>query len=80
MWPSKSRLLQLNVVGVGLCLLCARVLKVLEPRQLGIVLDNLDTSQGYVPVSELLLFILYGFLSSSVISPIRRMLWVPVEL
>lgn len=80
MWPSKIRLLQLYILGVGLCLLATRTLRVLEPRQLGIVLDRLDLSQSYVPVPELLLFLLYGFLSSSVISPIRRMLWMPVEL
>ena len=80
MWPSQSRLLRLNMVGVGICLLSTRVLKVLEPRQLGIVLDRLDLSQGYVPVSEVLLFMLYGFLTSSVVSPVRRLLWMPVEL
>ena len=80
MWPSQNRLLQLNMVGVGICLICARVLKVLEPRQLGIVLDRLDLSQGHVPVSEVLLYMLYGFLSTSVVSPVRRLLWMPVEL
>ena len=80
MWPSKNRLLQLNIVGIGVCILCIRVLQVLQPRQLGIVLDRLAASQGYVPVVEVLLFIVYSFLSSSVVGPIRNFLWLPVEL
>lgn len=80
MWPSKRRLLQLNIFGVGLCLLGTRALNVLVPRQLGIVLDRLGLSQGRTPIFEFLLFLLFGFLSSSVISPIRHLLWTPVEL
>ena len=80
MWPSRQRLLQLNLFGIGLCLLCTRALKVLEPRQLGIVLDRLDLSQGHVPIPEFLLFLVFGFLSSSVVYPIRHLLWTPVEL
>lgn len=72
--------MQLNVIGVGICVLLARVLNVLAPRQLGVLLDSLDLSHGHVPILEFLLYLLYLWLSQSVVSPVRRLLWIPVEL
>lgn len=72
--------MQLNVIGVGICVLCGRALNVLEPRQLGILLDRLDLSHGHVPIFEFLLYLLYIWLSGSVVSPVKRALWLPIEL
>ena len=80
LWPSKSRLVQLNIIGVGIFILFARVLNVLAPRQLGILLDSLNLSHGHVPILQFLLYLLYIWLSESVVSPAKRLLWIPVEL
>ncbi|KAL6718941.1 hypothetical protein ACLMJK_003176 [Lecanora helva] len=80
MWPFKRRLLQLSMAGICLCLLCVRTLNVLEPRQLGIVLDRLDLAQIHIPVTEILLYFLFKFLSNSVILPIENLLWLPINL
>lgn len=79
-WPSKSRLVQLNIAGVGICILLTRVLNVLAPRQLGILLNSLELSYERLPIVQFLLYILYIWLSSSVVSPVKRLLWIPVEL
>ena len=72
-------MLQLKFLGVCLCLLCTRALNLLEPRQLGIVVDKVGTSQAHLPISEVLLWIMYRWLDTSVISQIKYMLWLPLE-
>lgn len=77
-WPYRNRRLLLNVVGVVLCLIATRFLKVLGPRQLAIVINSLRP--GYLPVSEILLYILFNFIESSGIEDsIRGLLWYPIE-
>lgn len=69
------------MVGVGLCLLCIRVVNLLIPRQLGIIINALSDSQGkpflhswlalltttsgHAPYLELGLFLFYFYLGSS---------------
>lgn len=69
------------MVGVGLCLLCVRVLNLLMPRQLGIFINALSNSQGkhilqywlaalmtiqgHAPYLEAGLYLFYYFLASN---------------
>ncbi len=66
-WPSnsKDRKLQLNVLGVVVCLACVRALHVLIPHQLGVVINALGASRGHVPVLAISLYIFYSLASSS---------------
>ena len=66
-------------LGVCLCLLCTRALNLLEPRQLGIVVDRLGMSQDHLPILEVLLWIFYRFLDYSVITQIKYFLWLPLS-
>ena len=61
------------------CILCTRALNLLEPRQLGIVVDKLGASQAHLPMLEVFLWILYRWMDSSVISQIKYILWLPLE-
>lgn len=45
----------------------------------GILVDSLGLSDG-LPYSEFLLYLLYTWLSGSVLGPIESLLWMPVEL
>ncbi|KAI9893480.1 MAG: hypothetical protein M1814_006777 [Vezdaea aestivalis] len=47
--PTKSKKLQLRIVGVIVCLLGIRALNLLIPRQLGIITESLTTSNGKSP-------------------------------
>ena len=76
-WPAKERKLHLHMFLVALCLAVKRVLVVLEPRQMGIVLDLL--AQGEVPVLQAALFVFYRWTALSGLGPLRRALWLPVE-
>ncbi|KAI9873720.1 MAG: hypothetical protein M1830_010691, partial [Pleopsidium flavum] len=79
-WPSKDRLLQLCMAGVGLCLLAGRALNVLVPRQLGIVTNSLGTNGGHVPWFEVSLYVFYTWLNSGAgIYALKTYLWLPVE-
>ena len=40
-WPATNTKLYRNFIGVGICLLTTRVLKILGPAQLGLVVDDL---------------------------------------
>ena len=81
--PSKDRTLQLNLFGVFICLACARVLKVLEPRQFGIVLDRMSTVTSDVHLgsimTEMALYIFYRWMESVLVEPARRLFWAPIE-
>lgn len=72
-------MLQAKFLGVCLCLLCTRALNLLEPRQLGIVIDKIGTSGNHVPIAEVILWIFYRWIDSSVVSQIKYMLWLPLE-
>ena len=61
------------------CLLCTRALNLLEPRQLGIVVNSIGMSPAHMPVLEVLLWVVYRWADSSVISQIRYILWLPFE-
>ncbi|MCJ1431415.1 hypothetical protein MMC27_000768 [Xylographa pallens] len=80
-WPSRSTRLQLNMVGVGLCIGAIRVLNVLVPRQLGQVVDSLGDIGYSRPFLELGIYILLASLESRVgIRALRTYLWLPVEI
>lgn len=71
--------MQAKLLGVCVCLGCTRALNVLEPRQLGIVVDRIGTSRTHIPVFEVFLWIVYRWLDSSVVSQIKYLLWLPLE-
>jgi ABC-type bacteriocin/lantibiotic exporter with double-glycine peptidase domain len=79
-WPSRNVRLQLHLVGIFICLVVIRMLNVLAPRQLGIVINSFGTSPGYMPVSELILYLFLDWLvSSAILRSIKDYLWLPVE-
>lgn len=79
-WPSRNLRLQLHLVGIALCLVAIRFLNVLAPRQLSIVVDKFAKSPTHVPVSDLLLYLFFDWLtSSSITGAIKDYLWVAVE-
>ena len=79
LWPSNSRNLQAKILVVCLSVLGVRVLNVLEPRQLGIVIDRLGLSQGHIPLLEVGLWVLFSWVRNSILPQIRYMLWLSVE-
>lgn len=82
-WPTKQRLLHLNLIGVFLCIACTRALNILQPRQFGIVLDHLGTlgdgASARSLAFQVFLYVFYGWLSGQVLSPVRGRLWLPVQ-
>lgn len=79
-WPSRNLRLQLHIVGVVLCLVAIRFLNVLAPRQLGIAINSFGNSPGRLPVSELLLYLFFDWLTvSSITGSIKDYLWLAVE-
>ena len=60
-WPSgsKDRRLQLNMVGIVICLACIRVLNVLVPHQLGLVVNSLGVPRNNLPFLEIGIYIIY---------------------
>lgn len=80
-WPSNSnRRLQINVLGVVICLVCIRALNVLIPYQLGVVINALGASQDRIPLMAIGLYIALLTASSNVGIPlIKSWLWLPVE-
>ena len=79
LWPSEDRKLQAKLLGVCICLLCTRALNLLEPRQLGIVVDKIGMSRSHMPIFEVLLWVFYRWTDSSIVSQIRYILWLPFE-
>ncbi|KAL8937206.1 MAG: hypothetical protein Q9211_003802 [Gyalolechia sp. 1 TL-2023] len=78
-WPSEQPALYFNMVGCGLCLLCGRVLKILQPRQLGIIVNILTTGSGPL-YNAIGLYFLYHWASSSAgIDMLHQWLWFPIE-
>ena len=60
-WPSgsKHRRLQLNMLGVVICLACIRILNVLVPHQLGIIVNTLAVPRNNLPFVEIVVYIIY---------------------
>ena len=78
-WPSKQPRLFLNLIGVGLCVLCERFLNVLTPRQLGIVVNALSSGSGSL-YKQVAVYILLTYASSYAgIDAIKDCLWFPVQ-
>lgn len=78
-WPSKQPKLYMNMAGCVLCLLCGRLLNVLQPRQFGIVVNILTTGSGslYKAVG---LYVFFHWASSPAgIGILEDILWLPVE-
>ena len=65
---------------VVLCLIVGLVINILEPRQLGILMDSLTTSHRTFPVSEAALWMFFNWIPSGILYSIRRALWEPIEL
>lgn len=79
-WPSNNRWLQLNLIGIVVCLAVLRVLKLLAPYQLGIVINMLGTSSGKFPLRELLFYLCFNWVDSAgLIEMLKAYLWIPVE-
>lgn len=78
-WPSDEPALYLNMAGCGLCLLCGRALQVLQPRQLGIIVNILTTSSGPLYKAIGLYFLFHWASSSAGINMIQSGLWYPVK-
>lgn len=72
-------MLQAKFLGVCLCLLCTRALNLLEPRQLGIVVDKIGTSRNHMPIAEVILWIFYRWIDYAAVSQIKYTLWLPLE-
>lgn len=80
LWPSNKRQLQLNLVGIFICLALIRVLKVLAPFQLGIVINLLGTSSGDFPLRQIILYLFFNWVDSvGLIETAKAYLWIPVE-
>lgn len=80
MWPSGNLRLQLHLIGMVICLVAIRFLNVLAPRQLGIVINSFGKSPGHLPVSELLLYCFFDWLTtSSVVGAVKDYLWLSLE-
>ncbi|KAL8766770.1 MAG: hypothetical protein Q9194_006173 [Teloschistes cf. exilis] len=79
MWPSKSPVLYLNMLGCVVCILGERVLAVFRPRQFGIIVNILTSGSGSLYAAAGL-YLLFNWLSGpSGIGAVRECLWLPVE-
>ncbi|KAK4160947.1 hypothetical protein QBC43DRAFT_108502 [Cladorrhinum sp. PSN259] len=79
-WPVNHRSLQIRVVLVGVCLLAMNAINVLIPRQLGIIIDSLNQTNGRSPWTEVLIFAGLKLVGSEAgLSLLRQWLWIPVE-
>ena len=69
------------MTGVGIILLCVRVLNVLVPRQIGIVVNSLGAGSRGAPLLQLGIYIVLSWASSSAgLIGSKNWLWYPVEL
>lgn len=79
-WPSNNRVLQLNLLGIFVCLALLRVLVVLAPYQLGVVVNLLGTSSGQFPIRQILLYLVFTWVDSAgLIEMAKAYLWIPIE-
>ncbi|KAL8799532.1 MAG: hypothetical protein Q9182_005807 [Xanthomendoza sp. 2 TL-2023] len=78
-WPTKRPRLYLNMAGCVVCILCVRIFKLLQPWQLGIVVNTLASDSGsgslYTAIG---LYVIYGWIASGV-GQIQDILWYPVK-
>ncbi|MCJ1473824.1 hypothetical protein MMC13_002476 [Lambiella insularis] len=80
-WPTRKYRLQVNMVGVGMCIAALRVLNVLVPRQLGILVNSLGHTGISRPFVELSIYICLASLESHAgVSALKTYLWLPVEI
>lgn len=77
-WPSKRPFLYWNMLGCAVCILGTRVFTLLEPRQLGIIVNILASGSGSL-YTAIGLYVLYLWISSA-IDLLQGALWLPVEL
>ena len=79
-WPFNRPILQLNMIGVGVCVLAGRALAILSPRQLGILINALGAGVGSNVFVALVVYALLQWLQSSGGIPgVQQFLWIPVE-
>ncbi|KAI9792813.1 MAG: hypothetical protein M1816_001545 [Peltula sp. TS41687] len=79
-WPTGHIWLQLRYLGIGLCVLAGRFLKLLVLYQLGKIIDTLSIPSLRFPWLELSLYGLYRWLDSSAgLGAVKKALWVPLE-
>ncbi|KAI4143657.1 MAG: hypothetical protein LQ341_002855 [Variospora aurantia] len=78
-WPSRRPRLYLNMVGCGVCVLCARVLQIAVPYQMGIIVDTLTSGKGSVYKAIGLYILLRWAQSYSGIAMIESLLWQPIQ-
>lgn len=78
-WPANKPLLQLRMLGAGLGFVTVRFLKVLAPRQMGIVINAFQASPGHLPVSELLWYVFLDWTAQIITGSIEIYLWLPVR-
>lgn len=78
-WPANKPLLQFRMLGAGLGFVIVRFLKVLAPRQIGIVINALQESSGRFPVSELLWYVFLDWTTQIITGSIEVYLWLPVR-
>ncbi|KAL8846974.1 MAG: hypothetical protein Q9221_007968 [Calogaya cf. arnoldii] len=76
-WPTTRPLLYLNMFGCVLCILSVRVFNVLQPRQLGILVNALGSGSGSI-YQGVALYVFYYWIPR-VLGMIREWLWLPVE-
>ncbi|KAL8813951.1 MAG: hypothetical protein Q9223_006794 [Gallowayella weberi] len=77
-WPTKRPRLYLNMAGCAVCILCIRIFRLLQPWQLGIVVNILASGSGSL-YTAIGLYVLYGSISSA-LGQIQGILWYPVKL
>lgn len=82
-WPTGQRRTQISIVCVGVLLCADRALTLLLPRQLGLVVNAVShaiTHGTRLPAVELVLFLLYQYLSASrILDSLEEICWTPVE-
>ncbi|KAJ5873636.1 Vacuolar ABC heavy metal transporter (H.t1.c1) [Penicillium subrubescens] len=78
MWPSKSYRLKLVTVACFFLLVIQRINNVMAPNQVGVVITALANQQGHSPWPQIILFVVYRWLQTS-LSSLRSALWVPVS-
>ncbi|KAL8692247.1 MAG: hypothetical protein Q9224_003998 [Gallowayella concinna] len=76
-WPSKRPKLYLNMAGCAVCILCTRIFKLLQPWQLGIVVNALASGSGSL-YTAIGLYVFYKWISLAV-DQIQDILWNPVR-
>ena len=80
MWPSDDVVLQLHYLGLGICLVVARFLKVLIPLQVGFIVNELADEHSGLPWRRIVLYIVLQLLvSSGGIDMLQEFLWLGLE-